>query len=236
MKAAIRFLEFGGGEKSLIFLAGWNQSKKSFLGLVPFLFKNYKIYLLDLPGFGEAPFSPKLKDSFAYANYLYAWLKRKKISKPVLIGHSFGGKVAALVAGIKPQILKGLVLISPSGIPHPKFYYPLLPFLKKIPFISWLKPLFLSRDYQEAGNLLPLFKKIVKEDIRENLTKIEIPTLIIWGENDDELPLKDAYQMRSLIKNSFLKIIKNSGHFPFIDNPKKISFVIESFVKKLWKS
>lgn len=81
--------------------------------------------------------------------------------------------------------------------------------------------------------MLPVFKNIVKEDLRSDFTKIEIPTLILWGEKDKELPVKDAYLINSLIRNSSVKVIKNAGHFPFIDNPQKVAYLIDSFVKKL---
>ncbi len=233
MKNNIYFISFGKGKTTLIFLHGWQHNGKSFLSLIPHLYRKYTIYMLDMPGFGKSQFNPSLRNSCHYADLIYLWIKRRKISNVVLIGHSFGGKVASLVASRSPQLLKGLILISSSGIPHPRFYYPFLPFLKKVSFFRKFRELLLSRDYKEAGVMLPVFKNIVKEDLRSDFTKIEIPTLILWGEKDKELPVKDAYLINSLIRNSSVKVIKNAGHFPFIDNPQKVAYLIDSFVKKL---
>ncbi len=232
MKNNIYFISFGKGKTALIFLHGWQQNGKSFLSLVPYLYKSYKIYLLDMPGFGKSPFNPDLKNSYDYADLIYFWIKRKRISKLVLVGHSFGGKVASLVASRYPSLLKSLILVSSSGILHPRFYYPFLPLLKRVPFFCGFRDLLLSRDYKEAGVILPVFKNIVKEDLRDDFAKIKTPTLILWGEDDKELPVQDAYVINSLIKGSCIKIIKGAGHFPFVDNPKRIASLIDNFIKK----
>lgn len=186
-----------------------------------------------MPGFGKSPFNPNLKNSYHYADLIYLWIKKRKISNVVLIGHSFGGKVASLVAIRYPHLLKGLILISSSGIPHPRFYYSFLPFIKKTPFFHKFRNLFLSRDYKEAGIMLPVFKNIVKEDLRNDFARIKTPTLILWGEDDKELSVQDAYIIKSLVKGSCVKIVKGAGHFPFLDNPKKIAYFIDNFVGKL---
>lgn len=87
-----------------------------------------------------------------------------------------------------------------------------------------------SRDYKEAGKLLPLLKNLVKEDLQKNFSEIKAPTLIIWGENDKELNKENGKTIKKLIKNSKLKIVEGD-HFPFLENPKKIARLIENFIE-----
>ncbi|MBU4209836.1 alpha/beta hydrolase [Patescibacteria group bacterium] len=228
---SISFNHFGNKKnQSIVFLHGWQQNKNSFNQLIPFLYKKYNLYFLDLPGFGHSPKPPNSATSFDYANILYKWITEQKIKKPVLIGHSFGGKIASIITSTHPKKIHKLILIASSGITHPKFWYSLnqyIPtFIKK-----FIKPLLFSQDYKQAKNLLPIFKNIVKEDIKPIFEKITNLTLIIWGKNDKELPTKDAQQIHQLIPQSKIKIIKNTNHFPFWQKPKKIALIIDRFIQ-----
>lgn len=224
----IDFLEFGEKGKPIIFLHGWQQDKRSLMTLVPFLFKNNKLYFLDLPGFGKSNLPKGILSSFDYVREVVSWIKEQKLSNVSLVGHSFGGKIAAIITKSDPELISHLVLIAASGIPHPKFWYKFNNFIPKY-FRDHLKTLFVSKDYREAGALLPVFKTIIKEDLRDLLSEINRPTLIIWGKDDKELPSTDGEKMMTLIKNSSLKIIEGD-HFPFISNPKEVATLIDRFV------
>jgi pimeloyl-ACP methyl ester carboxylesterase len=231
----IAHLEFEGGNKQIVFLHGWGTNSRSFLPLIPYLYNKYKVHLIDLPGFGKSQFNSKLKSSFDYAEEIIKWIKSKKIKNIYLTGHSFGGKIAAIIARKEPQLVKKLILIAPSGIKDRK-----LSVLYKIKaiipqrIISAISPFakrhLASRDYKEAGKLLPLFKNIVKENLEEVFREIKVPTLIIWGKDDRELNQKYGKKINSLVKNSKLKIVEGD-HFPFLENPKKIAKLIENFIE-----
>ncbi len=233
MTKETHYLSFGKGKKSLVFLHGWQQSGKCFTPLIPHLYHKYKIYLLDMPGFGKTPYRSGLNNSYDYAEFITLWLKTKRICNIVLVGHSFGGKIASIIAADNPSLIKGLILISTSGIPHPRFYYPFLPFLKRFPMLNIFKRFLISHDYKEAGKLLPVFKEVVKEDLKKDFSRIKTPTLIIWGDGDNELPSADAFLISSLIKSSSVKIIRNTAHFPFIEKPQKVASLIDEFFSNL---
>lgn len=229
----INHLQFGKRGQPVVFLHGWQASGKSFSPLVPFFYKNYCLFLLDLPGFGKSGFPPLNFSSFDYAKVIAKWIKEKNLKKIVLVGHSFGGKVAAIIAAKYPNLVSKLILIASAGIPHPKKYYQFKKFvpnrlIKKIPL--FLRSAFVSRDYKQAGKLLPIFKTLVKENIQPIFSKINIPSLIIWGKNDKELSTKDGEKIHQLIKKSKLAIIP-AGHFPFWENPQKTAKLIRQFAK-----
>lgn len=225
----INCLEFGEKGQSIVFLHGWQQDSRSFLPLVPFLSKKYRLFLLDLPGFGKSEMPPDNFSSFDYARIIVNWLKKRKLKQFILVGHSFGGKIAAIIAAENPKMVLRLILIASAGIPHTNAFFNLTKFIpkivsEKIPFN--FKKFFAGRDYQQAGVLLPIFKIVVKEDIRPVFTKINIPTLIIWGKSDQELPISDGRKIQSLIKKSKLILVKGD-HFPFWENPEKIARLID---------
>lgn len=229
----INYLQFGKRGQPIIFLHGWQQNSRSFSTLVPFLYKNYRLFLLDLPGFGKSEFPPIDFSSFDYAKVIIEWIKKKRLKEVILVGHSFGGKIAAIITAQEPNLVSKLILIASAGIPHPKKYYrfkKIIPsrLIKKIPFC--LRSVFVSRDYKQAGKLLPIFKNIVKEDLRPIFSRINIPTLIIWGKNDKELSVKDGKKIHQLIKKSKLTITAG-GHFPFWENPQKAAKLINQFIK-----
>mgnify|MGYP001613434704 CR=1 FL=1 len=209
---------------------GWQQDKKSFAPLTPFLFKRYHLYLLDLPGFGGSEFPPENFNSFDYAEAVAEWIKNKNLKDIILVGHSFGGKVAAIVAKQNRKLVEKLILIAGSGIveneKHASLKKILPDFVKNL-----LRPHLVGRDYKEAGKLLPIFRTIIKEDISGVFRKIKTPTLIIWGKDDKELPVEIGVKMNKMIGGSRLDIIAG-GHFPFWDNPQETTELIKNFINE----
>lgn len=229
----IDFLEFGSSGQPIVFLHGWKQDKRSFSSLVPFLHHHYHLFLIDLPGFGKSD-PPSLDfTSFDYNRAITDWINRKGLKKIILVGHSFGGKIAAIIASHHPELVSKLVLIASSGIPHSPGW---LRFKSCLPLwfhqivSPFLKIILASRDYKQAGKLLPIFKTVVREDLRPVFSKIKTPTLIIWGEQDRELPLEDGQKIHQLINNSHLAVV-DGDHFPFWQKPKKIVQLIDNFAK-----
>ena len=76
------------------------------------------------------------------------------------------------------------------------------------------------------------FKNIIKEDLKKYYKNIKVETLIIWGEKDIDTPLKDAYKLNKIIKNSGLIILKNLPHYSYLYNPYRINKIIEIFLKE----
>jgi len=154
-----------------------------------------------------------------------------RLGKVVLVGHSFGGRIASHMAFLYPEDITRLVVISPSGVNHDKWCYPLA---RRIP--KRLKNIFRhltmrmeGKDVRQAGKLRLMIKSVLKEDFEPVFNQISVPTLIIWGKDDYELPSSDGHKIKRLIEKSTLKIIPG-GHFPFVDNPKLVASLINNFI------
>ncbi len=231
--ARIYALRFGKKGPAIVFLHGWQQTGRSFAPLVPFLYSRYQLFLPDLPGFGQSPSLASSATSKDYAQAIYNWTRQQNLHSFYLVGHSFGGKVAAVLAANYPKSVKKLVLVASAGIPHPRWWYS---FLRRIPpktkqtFRRYLPDFLFSRDYRQAGHLRPIFRNIIHEDLRPVLPKVKASTLIIWGEDDRELPVDDAQIIHQLIPSSQLTILPHLGHFPFWQEPEKVVRLIDAFL------
>jgi pimeloyl-ACP methyl ester carboxylesterase len=233
-----------------LILHGWGGSSSSWVEVQKRLSnKGYKVVSLDLPGFGKtsSPLVPwEIRD---YSNFILNFIEKLKLGKIILLGHSFGGRISIKFASLYPEKLEKLFLFASAGIKHP------WNFRKRIIYIFagignfLLSPKFLrrvkdlarnifyilirQRDYRKAkGAMRETFKKVVDEDLASDLSKISTKTLIVWGEKDNAVPLKDAYFIKEKIPTSVLEIIPKVGHTANLEAPEKLSEIILKFLEK----
>ena len=226
-------------QKILVFLHGWGLSSKIFEPIIYRLKNDFKVYSLDLPGFGKTAIEKPmtLKD---YADFVYKYLKDNKIEQPIIIGHSFGGAVATKLTLLYPDSISKLVLVDASAIRQPRRKMILI---KKA--ADFLKPLFPEKlrkfilrllkldktDYAqiESLELKETFKNVIKENLAPYFTQIKTPTLVIWGEHDKITPLGEGKIIAEDISGAKLEIIKNTGHFVFLEKPEEFIKLIKEF-------
>jgi len=85
----------------------------------------------------------------------------------------------------------------------------------------------------ESPELKQTFRNVVSEDLKPYLFLIKSPTLVIWGENDAETPLSEGKLIAETIPNTKLAVVKNAGHFVFLDEPQKVTGLIRNFVLEI---
>ena len=217
-----------------IILHGWEHNANLWKNMAVKIGRN--VMSIDLPGFGS---SPLIKDDWGIPQYA-EWVEKKiKNDKGVvLIGHSFGGRIVAEIASKQPKWLKGIIL---SGAPC--LYRPTLSTKVKIRVAkiakkllpNSIRTLFYTQDLKAASkkSLEKIFRKAVNYDQTAQLKKIDIPALLIWGENDDQVPVKIAHEMKKLIPNSNLKIIENAGHNVYLEKPDLFACYVKNHIKDL---
>ena len=236
----------GGGNKfpALLFLHGWRaEGTIWFPALENFNFENM-IFCLDLPGFGKSELPREPYDVKNYSEIVSGFISKLGLEKVVIIGHSFGGRVAIKLASKNPKFLCGIVLVDSAGFVDRT----LLNKLKKI-IAKPLKPIFKlkplrgirnsiyrligSEDYIATPLLRETYLKIIGEDLSEALKRIDTPTIIIWGAQDKDTPLKYAHKMKESIKNSKLIVLEKAGHFSFLDKKEEFSDALRNFLIQL---
>jgi len=229
--------------KALLFVHGWGADKDNLRAVYHKLKYEYRVISIDLPGFGESSAPKQVIGSDDYARIIVEFLNKLNINQISYIGHSFGGKLGLVLAGNKLFDIKNLVLIDSSGVKPRRgvvwyikvYFYKIMKFtyskiVKDEKRIEDFKKKFGSDDYKNAGKMLKTFVKIVNEDYTYILDKISCPTFIYWGEKDRDTPLWMAKLMRKKIKDSALFVVKNGGHYSFLDD-ERVSSIIRELVK-----
>ena len=220
----MEFIVCNNGETNIIFLHGWGADYKSFYFLKDVL-QNQKLHFASLDGFGgtKPPTDPTIK---GYANRLHSYITKNNLKNVILVGHSFGGRIAIEYASTH-SILK-LVLVDSAGL-KPRVSIKKLYKTCKYKLYKWLvknkilnaKHLnnFGSADYRSANiQMKEVLKSCLKYNQKNQLKKIKSKTLIIWGDKDTDTPLYMANTLHRGIKNSKLVVLKNCRHFCFLDN------------------
>ena len=237
------YYEVNGQGKPVILLHGWGGQAASFMPVLDFLSQTFKVYALDLPGFGRSSIPPTAWGSNDYALFIYKFLSKLGIAKADLIGHSFGGRIIISLAANFPEKVGKLILVDSAGIrPKRTAKYYLRTLMAKTgkrlsslpPFGKGLKDVIYNRmgskDYREAGNMRGILVKVVNEDLRHLLVKIKAPTLLIWGEEDKETPISHAKIMERQIEDAGLVILKGAGHFSYLDNLSQFCLIAVNFL------
>ena len=238
-----------GEGRAVILLHGWLCSLETMQPLAKELEKNFKVYNVDLPGFGKSdmPKEPFHTDDFG--DFLNKFVQALKIENPILIGHSNGGRTILNYASRKLGNPKKIILIDSAGIkPKRKLSYyikvytfkGLKKFLNLFPSVEMFNNIrqrvlgkFGSSDYKNSPEILrKTMSIIINEDQREKMEQIEAPTLLIWGENDTDTPLEDGRIMEEKIPNASLVVLKNAGHFSYLDSYEECIAIIKSFLKE----
>jgi len=241
----MKYLKFGNSNNFLVFLHGWGADKNSFLWIKDY-FPDYSTIFVDFPGFGESPEPERDYKVFDYVLKLKEILDDYYIEKLVVVGHSFGGRVAIKFSFMfqNDYLDYRVCLVDSAGL-KPKrglrYYYKIFKYkiLKKINdnfstpnnnLIDLSK--YGSKDYISLSpTMKKTFKNIVNEDLTCYAKYIKVKTLIVWGSRDRETKLYMAKKLNKIIKNSTLKIIKDAGHFSFLDDKKQFMVILESYIK-----
>jgi len=223
----------------LVILPGWMNTSATWNPIAQKLNKKYKVVVLDFPGFGKTPKPSDNFDTYSYASFVQAFLKKLGISKAIVLGHSFGGRVATILAATTSLVEK-LILLDSAGIENLRWdkkikvriVHTLSPLKKILPKKLTYKigGLLGSPGYKQAGEMRKIFTQVVSQDLIHLLPKIKVPTLILWGDRDKVLNPKLTKVYRRLIPNSQVRIVWGAGHHPHEDKPNKFLEILNQWL------
>ncbi len=244
----------------LILLHGMSSSLNTWDSIVLFLKDKKRLISIDLPAFGLTGPNPENEYSFAYYNkFLDSFLNQLHVTKCMIAGNSLGGAIAWEYTASHSNVAK-LILIDAAGYPSKNakgsigFKIASTPVINNL--LLYITPKSLVRKSLEGiyfdkdrvtdaqverfhdvaiseGNrkaALTIFKKGFERD-PEKINSITTPTLIIWGEKDGVIPVDNAYLFEKNIKGSKLEVLKNIGHVPMEEAPKKVADLIVAFAE-----
>jgi len=231
---------YGQGPVRVLWLHGWARRAEDFGSAANLLAeRGVASVALDLPGFGASPLPARAGGARYYADLLAPAVTEITEGPVVLVGHSFGGRVAVVLASKHPKLVASIVL---SGAPllrratgrrAPQAYR----------WWRWLRARGLvsearleaarqkygSSDYRRASGVLrDVLVASVNESYESELANVRVPVTFVWGEDDNEVPPDIAERARALVRGeSSLRIIPGIGHLLPLEAPGELVDAVE---------
>lgn len=233
----------------LLMLHGWGAN----LGLMWPLAERlaplgYRIYIPDLPGFGQSDQPPSAWSVHDYAAFVVAYLDHHAVDTAHLVGHSFGGRLGLVLGAEYPNRIMKTALIDSAGVrSRPSWKSRLRQFSYKFirsglnsfrmsdlanRMAAWYADRYSSPDYKAAqGIMRETFVKVVNEDLLPYAARIKAPTLLLWGDLDDDTPLWQGTLLEKTIPDSGLVVFEGADHYSYLDRLSDTVRILDHFFK-----
>ena len=249
MKISVDGLEIGydstGKGRPVVLLHGWGVDRSTFKPVADRIADCCRVISVDLPGFGESEEPKKPFNTDDFSNFTEHFIAALELEKPILVGHSNGGKTALALAGRGYKNISKLVLVSSTGIPakhKPGFYIKRFFFKtgKKLlnapvigkPFSKVFDPSkYGSEDYKKASPMMKMtMSAVLSQDVSDRLKNITVPTLLFWGDKDTATPLSDGEKMQKMIPDAGLIVYKDCDHYAFLRKLPEFTAALRYFI------
>lgn len=223
-----------------LFLHGWMQDGKSFDDIFKILEeKNIPFVSMDLPGFWS---SQLLHDNMTieeYGDLVIEFIEKIGLTKPTILWHSFGWRIAIYLASYYGNI-RNIVLLCAAGIAH-KISFPKYIITKTGKIIlsfPWLRTLwkkvrkgFSSPDMRNAGEMEKIFRNTISLDLQDKMKEISLDTLMIWWKDDDQTPVNEWKIIHGHIQKSDFHVL-DWTHFVHQEQAQEVTKLILKFTNK----
>ena len=233
--ARVRYEICGEGPRRLLFLHGWGGGVDSFRPLVRDLSPEYSILVPEFPGHGQSSEPPEPWSVTEYMEATAELVEKTGFAPCGVVAHSFGCRVAILLAARRPELVGRMLLTGAAGL-RPEGTakksarartYGLLKKLVTLPVVpkraqedlrERLIQRFGSADYKVlTPSMRATFNRVIAQDLRPELGKIRTPVFLFWGEDDTETPLWMGKVMEQEIPDAALAAAPGCGHFAYLE-------------------
>ena len=239
----LHYEEYGQQGRNVLLLHGWGQNTEMMAFIGEFLKSHFIVYNLDLPGFGKSGEPPFAWGSEEYCEFVKHFADAKGVEEPIIIGHSFGCRIALQYAFRYP--VRRMVLTGAAGVRDKRgldYYAKVYSYKlgKKVlslkPFQKYREQLTKnagSEDYRNSSGVMrQTFVKIVNEDLTPLLSQITTETLLVFGENDEATPVEKGKLMEEKMKDAALVIFENDDHFAYFHQANRFCMVLDAFLRR----
>ncbi|MGD1839510.1 MAG: alpha/beta fold hydrolase [Thermonemataceae bacterium] len=267
----IAYVEEGKGKNTLLFVHGLGSYLPAWKKNISTLKEDYHCIAIDLPGYGKSDKNLEQFTLAQYAKYINQFIKLKKLKRVHLVGHSMGGQIAMTYAIKYPKTLKRLILLAPAGLEKftekegaTLTAYTQAKLVANTPdeqikknyernyydFPEYAQFMLDDRIRMKEAPAFPLFCKafeqgvvaMLAEPVWQDLSKITMPTLIIFGKQDALIPNKYLHPTLTLedvaasgkeaISNSEVHYVDKAGHMVQFEGAEEVNKIIQQFLKK----
>lgn len=233
------------GDLPIVVLHGWGAHIEAVGPILAALEGAPDLIALDLPGFGESEPPPEAWDADSYARFVLDFLDHLDVPRAHLVGHSHGGRVSIAIAADHPERVGRLLLVDSAGLrPKRGWRYRRRVAVAKLGRLAAklgggpgrrlqerMRARVASRDYLEASEAMRgTFRAVIAADLSDRLPRIGAPTLLVWGDRDDDTPLWMARRMEELIPDAGLVLLEGAGHYSYADAPGQFGAVARRFL------
>lgn len=246
---SVRYWSQGKG-RPIVFLHGWAGLPRATAWLEA-LAQRRLVIAPEFPGFGESTGLERLDDFLDIALYQFDLFATLKLGQADLIGHDFGGAIAAEVAALRPSLVRRLVLVAPSGLFDEKRpgVDPFATTEAELNAASWHDAAAAAKgglistpqsDEEKKAAVIERAKAlsaagkflfpIPDKGLKKRLSRIEAPTLLIWGAGDRVVPPQYAALFKRRVRGARSIAIAKAGHYPMLEQPAKFTAAVKGFL------
>ena len=247
------FVQESGREhagKNLLLLHGWGCSSQLMASVQGAFEGGMRVASIDFPGHGRSGRPPEPWGVPEYEKMTEALIERLDFAPCDIVAHSFGARVAILLAAERPELVKRMVLTGAAGIrkeqtggasARKRLYKGLrgaMNLAEKTRLFGDLPERgrealvqkFGSADYRALDpEMRKTFVKVISLDLSDRLGEIKAPTLLYWGAQDTETPLWMAKVMQERIPDAGLVVEEGAGHFAYLERSQTFLRILHSF-------
>lgn len=208
----------------------------------------YTVYIPDLPGFGASAPPPAAWTVPDYAQFVRAYLDAHGLERVGLFGHSFGGRIGLVLGAEHPDRLVKIALADAAGILTPqsggasarlRVYKAIRDGLYKVGakgLADGLRARYNARygsaDFNAASGVMrETFVKVVNQDLRPYAPRITLPTLLFWGDQDEDTPLWQGRELEKLIPDAGLIVYEGAGHYSYLERLAETAKTVDYFFR-----
>ncbi len=245
------------GQESILLLHGFGASKENWLRFAAQLTQSHHVVAIDLDGHGENQWDLKRRYStLDQVEFVHQVAAKLELGQFHLVGNSMGGAISSLYAATYPEQVKSVVLISPAGVhdiastmdemleagQNPLIASSVEEFEALLDFVMEDKPYIPSAitkvEAEKAIARREINQKIfadlqadLERGMESKLTQIKAPVMIIWGEQDRAINVKNIDKYATLVPNAQKMVMPGIGHLAMIERPKVSAIATRNFIR-----
>jgi pimeloyl-ACP methyl ester carboxylesterase len=247
--------ERGGEGPPLVLLHGYvGDGPATWREQIEGLADEFTIVAWDAPGAGRSSDPPESLGMAGYADCLARFVEVLGLENPHVAGLSFGGALALAFYRRHPAVARSLILASayagwtgslPAEVAEQRLQQALV--LADLPpeeFAGALLPTMFSKatpleSVNEFGASMLAFHpagframaRASAEDLRDVLPEVQVPTLLVYGDQDERAPLTVGHSLHAALPNSTFVVLSGAGHVCNVEAPEEFNGAVRSFLR-----